>query len=459
MSATIQEPHTHGNGFSRTTVVRPDPRAREKRIEQVRVLWENRRTLFRAFVCGALLSALIAFLLPKSYEATTKLMPPESSGGGAPFLAALSSGNTGMLGSLASSFLGVRSNGPVFVEVLESRTVADRLIDQFQLAREYKTTKIEYTRKALEMHTKIVEDRKSGVITITVTDRSPSQAAAIAQAYITELDHLVLELSTSSARRERIFLEERLKSVKSDLDAAATQFSEFASKNTAIDIPAQGKAMVEAAAALQGQLIAAEAEASGLEKIYTVNNIRVKALNARIAQLRVQLQKLGGTGDSPAELKNDTALYPSIRKLPLLGVTYADLYRRTKIEETVYELLTQQYELAKVQEAKEIPSVKVLDIAVAPTVKSSPHRVLLTAAGTLLALCATATWILFRKHWGEIDPNDPGRVLAEEMADSVMVTARRVAPAATALARRAFQRTEQGAEEKTGVAGIPHTTP
>jgi uncharacterized protein involved in exopolysaccharide biosynthesis len=459
MSVTMPEPRNHGSGFSRTTAVKPDPRAREKRIERARMLWENRRTLFRAFVCGALISALIAFLLPKSYEATTKLMPPESSSGGAAVLAALSASATGMLGGLANSLLGVKGNGAVFVEVLESRTVADRLIDQFQLANEYKTTKIEYTRKQLEMHTKILEDRKSGVIRITVTDHSPSQAAAMAQAYVTELDHLVLQLSTSSARRERMFLEERLKTVKSDLDTAATQFSEFASKNTAIDIPAQGKAMVEAAAALQGQLIAAEAEVSGLEKIYTVNNIRVKALNARIAQLRQQLQKLGGTGDSPAELRNDTALYPSIRKLPLLGVTYADLYRRTKIEETVYELLTQQYELAKVQEAKEIPSVKVLDLAVVPTVKSSPHRVLLTGAGTLLALCAAAGWILLRKRWGEIDRNDPGRVLAEEMADTVLVTARRLAPAAAAFARRAFQRSPRPPEEKTDVAGVPHTLP
>ena len=99
---------------------------------------------------------------------------------------------------------------------------------------------------------------------------------------------------------------------------------EFASKNTAIDIPAQGKAMVESAAILQGQLIAAEAEASGLEKIYTVNNVRVKALQARIVELREQLQKLGGS-TSPNEVRSDNSFYPSIRKLPLLGVTYADL--------------------------------------------------------------------------------------------------------------------------------------
>jgi uncharacterized protein involved in exopolysaccharide biosynthesis len=447
----------------------PDPHAREKRIARARILWENRRTLFRAWLFGGLFCALVAFLLPKSYEATVKLMPPESgSGGGAAILAALSARTGGMLSGLAGDLLGVKGNGAVFVEILESRTVADRLIEQFHLADEYNTTRIEYTRKQLELHTKIVEDRKSGVISITVKDRSPSQAAAMAESYVTELDHLVSQLSTSSARRERIFLEDRLRTVKLDLDTAATQFSEFASKNTAIDIPAQGKAMVEAAAVLQGQLIAAEAEASGLEKIYTSNNIRVKSLNGRIAELRTQLQKLGGS-NSPAEIKNDTSLYPSIRKLPILGVTYADLFRRTKIEETVYELLTQQYELAKVQEAKEIPAVKVLDEAVIPTVKSSPHRMAITQIGSILFLIGAAIWVLFRKRWNDMDPQDPGRVLAEEISHSVAARARKLAPAAahgrSALARirRTFRRSPSehahAAEEKPDSSGISHVAP
>jgi uncharacterized protein involved in exopolysaccharide biosynthesis len=408
---------------------------RAERIERARMLWESRWTLLRAFVFGGLISAGIAFILPKSYEAKAKLMPPDpSSSGGAAFLAALSGQGAGMLGSIAGELLGANSNGQVFVEILVSRTVADRLIEQFQLGREYGTTKIEYTREQLEHHTKITQDRKSGVITITVADRHPEQAAAIAQAYVAELDRLVSQLSTSSARRERIFLEERLKTVKADLDNAAVQFSEFASKNTAIDIPAQGKAMVEAAAVLQGQLIAAEAEASGLEKVYTVNNVRVKALQARIAELREQLQKMGG-GDLRGDGRGESSLYPSIRKLPLLGVTYADLFRRTKIEETVYELLTRQYELAKVQEAKEIPSVKVLDVPVVPTVKSSPHRVLLTGIGAALAVFGAGVWVSWRRRWIQTDPSDPGRVLAEEVAETLLVSVRRLAPAGAAVQR------------------------
>src|SRR4029077_127180 len=150
--------------------------------------------------------------------------------------------------------------------------------------------------------------------------------AAMAQAYVDELDRLVAQVSTSSARRERVFLEERLQKVKGELDSAARNFSDFASKNTAIDIPAQGKAMVEAAATLQGQLIAAQSELSGLQQIYTGNNVRVRAAEARIKELQQKLNEFGGAGTHD-ELEGDHSLYPSIRKLPLLGVRYADLYR------------------------------------------------------------------------------------------------------------------------------------
>src|SRR5262249_51765864 len=143
---------------------------------------------------------------------------------------------------------------------------------------------------------------------------------------------------------------------------------QFASKNGAIDIKEQGRAMVEAAATLEGQLIAAKSELEGLKQIYADNNVRVRSTQARIAELQSQLNKVGGKGenDSSTISNGSDRLYPSLRRLPILGVTFADLYRRTKVQEAVYEALTQQYELAKVQEVKETPSVKILDEARVP---------------------------------------------------------------------------------------------
>jgi capsule polysaccharide export protein KpsE/RkpR len=297
-----------------------------------------------------------------------------------------------------------------------------------------------------------------------VRDHDPRRGAALAQAYVTELDRLVAQVSTSSARRERIFLEERLNAVKQDLDNAAQKFSEFASKNTAIDIPAQGKAMVEAVATLQGQLIAAESELRGLEAIYTDQNIRVRAIRARVAELRKQLGKLGGDSGAGGALssKSDPSLYPSIRQLPRLGVTYADLYRQTKIEETVFELLTQQYELAKVQEAKEIPSVKILDAAVVPTKKSFPHRLSLIITGIAFGVFAVSAWLFVKRFWQAIDSQNPSKQFAEEVVTTLRLEVARLAPAGTAISRAmargkessesAPRRVEQPAEENPSTA-------
>src|SRR5262249_20425746 len=148
-------------------------------------------------------------------------------------------------------------------------------------------------------------------ISITVSDHDPKRAAALAQSYVEELNQLVAELSTSAAHRERVFLEGRLKAVKQDLDDASKEFSQFASKNTTIDIKEQGRAMVEAAARLNGEMIAAESQLKGLEQIYTPSNVRVRAVQARISELQRQLDKLGkGVGKSDLSASSES-LYPS----------------------------------------------------------------------------------------------------------------------------------------------------
>lgn len=365
-------------------------------------------------------SALIAILIPARYQSVTRLMPPDSqSSSGLGMLAAMASrtGNAGF-GGIAGDLLGMKSSGALFVAILGSQTVQDRLIYEFQLMKIYGDTKIEDARKDLAEHTDASEDRKSGIISIGVTDHDPKRAAAMAQAYVSELDRLVAQVSTSSARRERIFLEERLEKVKGDLDAAAKNFSEFASKNSAIDIPAQGKAMVEAAAILQGQLIAAQAELNGLEQIYTANNVRVRAVQGRVDELQRKLNEIGSAGTQGSS-QTGNSLYPSIRKLPLLGVPYADLYRQTKIQETVYELLTQQYELAKVQEAKEIPTVKVLDSPLVPTKKSFPPRTMIVLLGTMIGIALAMTWILGKTRWDAVEVSDPRRVFATEVFTTI----------------------------------------
>ena len=398
------------------------PDSGENSVVYLQLLWDHRRLLFRFALYGFLASTLVAFLIPTRYESTARLMSPDSGpSGGLAMAAAALSGGTGGLGSFASDMLGLKSTSDIFVGILSSRTVEDKLIQQFDLKKLYGDRRMEDARKDLAEHTGISVDRKSQIITLTVTDHDPKRAAAMGEAYVVELNRLVTELSTSSARRERIFLEDRLKAVSQDLETAEKEFSQFASKNSAIDIKEQGRAMVEAAATLQGQYIAAQSELEGLKQIYSDTNVRVRSVRARIDELKHQLDKMGGKGEDisvPSGLPPDS-LYPSLRKLPLLGVTYADLYRRTRVEEAVFEVLTKEYEMAKVQEAKEIPTVKVLDSPNIPEKKSYPPRRLIIFSGTVLALGITAAWVFGKEAWQGTDSSDPRKVFAHEVFSTV----------------------------------------
>lgn len=400
-----------------------EPASHHQAIANLRLLWEFRWFLGRVAVTAFVLSALLALLIPVRYQSVARLMPPENQSGSglAMAAAALTGGAGGSLGGIAGEFLGLKSSSDLLVGVLGSRTVEDNIIRKLDLLNVYRIRRMEEARKALEGRTVITIDRKSQIITITVTDKSPLMAAAVAQAYVEELNHTLAEVSTSSARRERIFLEGRLQSVNQDLETAEREFSQFASKNSAIDIKEQGKAMVDAAATLQGELIAARSQLEGLRQLYADGNVRVRSLQARVAELEEQLKEVGGEDESGAlgKATPEASLYPSIRKLPLLGVPYADLYRKTRVEEAVFGALTQEYELAKVQEAKEIPSVKVLDSPNIPERKSFPPRTLLTLLGTALALSCAVAWIFGRRRWEQIDHTDPGKVLAQEVFGSV----------------------------------------
>jgi len=405
-----------------------DPQRSERMVARLRLLWSHRSFLGKILVVGLVVSCVISFLIPSSYESTARLMPPDEQSSGLGILTGLlgktgGEGNSasGGLASLAGGVLGLKTSGDLFVGVLGSRTVEDDLISKFDLRKVYGVQTWERAREKLLDHTDISSDRKSGIISIKVADRSPQRAAAMAQEYVAALNYVVTNQNTSSAHRERVFLEGRLSQVKRDLESAEKNFSEFASENGAIDVPEQGKAIIAAAAELDGQLIAAKTQLESLKQIYTDNNIRVREAQARVDELEQQLTKVSGTSDNnnSADSQDTGSVYPSVRQLPKLGVNYADLYRQTKVEEAVYEGLTQEYELAKVQEAKETPSVNVLDPADVPERKSFPSIPLVTFGGMFLAGALGVVWVFAGEKWRQMDPQDPRKTLAQEVLGSV----------------------------------------
>jgi capsule polysaccharide export protein KpsE/RkpR len=397
-------------------------------VRNATTLWERRRLMFRTAAVSLLLSLLIAFALPKRYKSSAQIMPPSNSSGPTAMLAALAGralGGASGLSSLAGSLLGGNNTTPLFVELLRSGTVAGHLMDRFHLQSTYHKRYRADTAKYLARHTTITDDKKSGVITIIVEDTDPRRARDLAQGYLDELNLLVTHTSTSSAHQERVFIERRLQKVKTDLEQAQQQMSEFSSTHGTVDIKEQGRAMVDAASKLQAQMILEQANLTSLRQIYGDGNVRVRATQARIGVLQSQLTKISGSsaplpvGETGSDEQHSTLtgsdLYPPLRQLPRLAVPYANLYREVRVQETVFELLTQQYELARIQEAKDVPVVSVIDSPGIPEKKSFPPRLLLTLLLTVVSTSIAAALLLAWNRWLHISVSDPRKMLAHEI--------------------------------------------
>jgi LPS O-antigen subunit length determinant protein (WzzB/FepE family) len=359
-------------------------------VENASLFWDNRRIFLSVAVAVFLLSILIALCLPKEYESGARIMPPEQGGNSAAMLAALvGKSSAGGLAGLAGSLLGAKNSGALFIALLHSGTVSGHLIDRFDLQRVYHIRYREDTAKRLARSTKVTEDSKSGVITIVVTDKTGVRARDLAQAYLDELNALVARVNTSSAHREREFVEQRLISVQGELQRAQIELSDFSSKNTTIDIKEQTRATVEAGSKLEGQLIAGESELDSLRQIYGDQNVRVRAAEARNTLLQHELQRANGQiGQDPNEINTD-------------------------------DLLSEEYETARIEEAKSIPTVGVIDFPGLPERKSGPHRALIVLISTLLAIVLTAMFLLVQRSWLELGEQDARRVLAARVGTTI----------------------------------------
>jgi uncharacterized protein involved in exopolysaccharide biosynthesis len=377
-------------------------------VPNTSLLWNRRGTLLRVAIVSLVLSAAIAFLIPKQYESTTRIMPPEQQGMGAAMLAALAGkAMPGAVSALAGSMIGMKDTGALFVQLLESGTIRGHIVDRFDLQRIYRKRYRQDAAKKLGRRTEIAQDRKSGIITIVVTDTSRERARDMNQAYVEGLDDLLIKVNTSTARREREFIEQRLVTAQSDLEKAQIALSDYASKNTTLDVKEQTKAMIDAGAKLQAELIVARSESDSMSQIYGDGNIRMRAANARVGELEHELMKISGSKDDGlGKVLEPDRLYPSLRELPVVAVQWADLYRQVKIKETVYDLLTEQYELARIEEVKSVPSVRVIDPANWPEKKSFPPRLVIMMVLTTLAVFGSAMFLVIVERWHQVSPQD-----------------------------------------------------
>jgi len=333
----------------------------------------KRKRLIGFIVGGAFLtSIIISFLLPKIYVSTASILPPqqESSIGGGMSASQLAGG----LGGLAGGFLGIKSPADLWVGILKSQTVRDAIINRFDLMKAFNSKSIEDARRDINEMVKVTKS-KEDIISITVEDKDPQRAALIANAFVEELDKVNKSVVMSAGGRMRSFVEKRLAEGKVELEKIEDAVKAFQEKNGAVKLDDQSKAIIEAIGRIKGQLMAKEVELQTFLSYATPNNPQAEILKAQVEELRESLRELeeGKKGDHP----QSKGIFIPTAKMPDLVLQYARLLRDMKVQETLYGLLTQQYEIARIQEAKDSPTVQVLDVAQVPEKNVKPKRMLI----------------------------------------------------------------------------------
>jgi len=397
----------------------------EQIVEQIlhflQLYWKRRVLALAIIGTGIIISVAFALSLRNYYTSTTSLMPPDNSSPYSSMLSMLSGSSAAE--SIGGEALGLSTPGELLTSILVSRTVRDAMVARYDLVHYYKARNIEDAGRALGGSTTIDQDRKSGIITISVVDINPDFACKLANGYTAELNRVMTENSTSAARRERIFLEERLKDVKHDLDESSIALSQFSTKNKTIDIPTQAKSMMDASLRIQSLLAEGQSQLAALKQTYSEDNYRVKVAEARNAELERQFKALGEISKVATSTDKPGGFsYPSMGDLPALGLTYYDLDRKVRVDEAVWETLTKQYEMARVQEAKEIPTIRVLDTANVPVRKSGPKRTILVLMVTFLSFVLSCIVVFGRAIWEEMDAEALPKLLYSRIFKKTPVT-------------------------------------
>ena len=358
---------------------------------------------FIGYIVGAtfILSIVISLLLPKMYVATARVLPPKENNTG---LASLLSSSDNPLGGLANSLVGSQTPATLYVGIMKSRSVADALIQKFNLKKLYDKKYIEDIYSKLEKRTKIRISKKDKIIVVSVLDRDPQRAADMANAYMEFLDQTNRKLNITQGKRKRLFLEDRLTEVRTDLAKAEMELKAFQEKYNLVAIEEQAKVAIEGAAEIKGQIIAAQTELEVLKQFGTEKQIEAVMLKTKIDELQKQLKSMEQGIKPKTNASNQLAageesnFYIPFNDLPSLGLQLMRLTREAKIQEKLFELLIAQYEMARIEEAKDVNTIQLLDVAVAPEKKVSPKRSRIVISATLFSFLIAAILSLGKEY-------------------------------------------------------------
>lgn len=325
--------------------------------------------------------------LPNIYTSKAMILPSEDDKGMMGAMLSQMGGLSGMAGGL-----GGPTKTELYVTMLKSETVKDPIIDHFNLLEVYKVQFRSDAYLLLDRNANITTGKKDGVVTISIDDKDPKRAAAIANAYVEELGKVAAGLSMTGAGRNRAFLEKQLLAAKADLQRAEDAMKQFQSRNKAVDVTQQAKASIEGVAQLRGQLAAQEVQLGTLRQQFTEESQEVKTARSTVANIKKQIDRLEGNngGDS----------IPSVGSVPGLGQEYVRLLREFKIQETLVEMLSKQYEMVKITEVKDVSPFQVLQKAREPERKSKPSRSNMVKIALIVSLLASAALAFILENLG-----------------------------------------------------------
>ncbi|MCU0773431.1 MAG: Wzz/FepE/Etk N-terminal domain-containing protein [Ideonella sp.] len=362
-------------------------------------LGEGKRLIAIAVAAAAALSVVVALLLPNEYTARATMLPPGSQqqGGSAAALAAL-----GALGGLAGG-LAAKTPDELYVSLLRSDSVVRALDERFKLRQRYEVDTVVELKLALQQAVRVSADRKSGVIAVEVDDEDPAFAAELANAHAEELMIVLGRLAVSEAQQRRMFFEQQLARTKENLVKAEQEFRALQERSGVIVLDKQAEAMLVGAAQVRAQIAEREVQLRVLRASATAQNPDVLRLASEIAALRSELARM----ESPGRGNGGSAVDLPVGQLPAAAIEYVRARRELKIQETLLESMVRQYEIAKLDEAKDGPVLQTVDRALPPDRKSKPKRALIVMASVMAALLASALFVISRAYLRLARAQDP----------------------------------------------------
>lgn len=349
-------------------------RANEIRMVDILIAMARQKTLLISMpIVGGAIALAIALILKPVFTSTVVLLPPQQQSSG--MSAVL--GQLGGLGGMAGGLGGLKNPGDLYIGMLQSRTVADILIERFKLKERYETKTMAGTRKRLENSTKIGA-AKSGLITIDVEDHDAQTAADMANAYVKELTLMTETIAVSEASRRRVFFAKQLESAKDKLSDAEVNLKKVQESTGMIELEGQVKGLIANTAQLQGTIAAKEVQLSAMRSFATANNPELIRLQDELRGLNDQLFKL-----NKGQLSRNGDIAIPTGKIPEVSIEYIRSLRDVKYYETIFELLAKQFEMAKIDEAKDANLIQVLDKALPAEKKTRPKSLFIVLGGIL----------------------------------------------------------------------------